>query len=495
MLFYERYTKSERKMEFTQERIRSLNRKELGRGRYILYWMQQSQRVADNPALEFALTQAQAMSLPLVVLFVVVNDFPDANLRHYNFMLEGLAETFNTLKQMKIEAVIKSGRMVEKVVETAREAVLLVTDTGYLRIQNRWREEISRKADCHMVEVEGDVLFPVEQVMQKEAYSAKVLRDRIYKIMTFEKSKPASLRSSGDSETIAENFLRPVQRQSAQSVVQHWNTELLKSGIDASVENSNLYPGGYSEALKHLRFFTDKLLHDYNEKRNDPGDDYQSRLSPYLHFGQISVREVLRQVIESLDMSDREFYSLVLSIRPGAHQEGRVNGALELFEEMIVRRELAMNFCHFNDEYDEYSALPEWARMSLRSHAGDPRPYLYSPDELENASTHDQYWNAAQLEMVKTGKMHGYMRMYWGKKLIEWTAEPEEAFAIAQYLNNKYELDGRSPNGYAGIAWCFGKHDRAWPSHPVFGKVRIMKDSGLERKFDMQKYINRIELL
>jgi deoxyribodipyrimidine photo-lyase len=199
--------------------------------------------------------------------------------------------------------------------------------------------------------------------------------------------------------------------------------------------------------------------------RNDPNENYVSNLSPYLHFGQISPLYIALQISRS---------------------SGKAVDAF--LEELIIRRELSMNFIHFNPKYDSFSGLPAWAKMTLLEHQEDPRKYLYTREELEKALTHDPYWNAAQKEMVITGKMHGYMRMYWGKKILEWTATPQQAFDTALYLNNKYELDGRDPNGFTGVAWCFGKHDRPWARRPIFGNIRYMSEDGLKRKFDADKY-------
>jgi deoxyribodipyrimidine photo-lyase len=194
-------------------------------------------------------------------------------------------------------------------------------------------------------------------------------------------------------------------------------------------------------------------------------------MSPYLHFGQISPLYIALKVSKTRSL-----------------------GAEAFFEELIIRRELSMNFVFYNEKYDSFKSIPDWAKKTLRAHQKDRRPYLYSPKELENAGTHDPYWNAAQKEMVITGKMHGYMRMYWGKKILEWSKTPEEAFKVALYLNNKYELDGRDPNGFIGVAWCFGKHDRPWGERAIFGNVRYMNDKGLKRKFDADKYVKMMEL-
>ena len=228
--------------------------------------------------------------------------------------------------------------------------------------------------------------------------------------------------------------------------------------------------GGASEGKRLLDTFIRDKLPRYAGQANDPGEDLSSGLSPYLHFGQISPLEVMA----------------ALRDESGENRDAFV-------EELTVRRELSMNFTQYNPGYDAYESLPAWARATLEKHGEDTRPYLYTREELDGARTHDPYWNAAQREMVLTGRMHGYMRMYWGKKLLEWGRTPREAFYTALSLNNRYCLDGRDPNSFAGIAWCFGKHDRPWGERNIFGSVRYMNAKGLERKFDMRRYLERVE--
>jgi deoxyribodipyrimidine photo-lyase len=235
------------------------------------------------------------------------------------------------------------------------------------------------------------------------------------------------------------------------------------------------YKGGTSRAEARLDEFIRTGLRKYPDSHGDPGAAVESNLSPYLHFGQISPLRV------------------ALAVKSA---RGVPRAAKDAFlEELIVRRELAMNFCRYNESYDTYECVPDWARRTLTRHASDTREHMYSYRRLESARTHDPYWNAAQREMVLTGKMHNYMRMYWGKKIIEWSATPEEAFRTALRLNNIYELDGRDPNSFAGVAWCFGKHDRPWKERPVFGQIRWMSHDGLRRKFHMDAYLERIEAL
>ncbi len=491
-------------MELLSERIFKLNEKELSHGKYVLYWMQQSQRVDDNPALNYAILRANEMHLPIITLFVITNEFPEANLRHYQFMLEGIYETLHKLSSCNVHGLVVMGNVIKVVSRCSINAALVITDKGYLKIQRLWRAEVAALVDCPMIEVEGDVIFPVERVMNSEAYNARSIRSRIYKLLPDFDISISNLPTV--KNILPEQINTDLKKTLAELVIftednvynlQNF-TERVKAqfiNLDYSVLPARFYCGGHIAASGHLTYFIDKIMNSFFERRSNPGVDWQSGMSPYLHFGQISVREILNKVIESLGLTSREFFSLVISTKPGEHQDMSINSALELFEEAVVRRELSINYCHFNDEYDSYSALPTWAQTTLTAHAIDKRKYTYSLFLFEKAETHDKYWNAAQKEMCLTGKMHGYMRMYWGKKIIEWSKRPEDAYQTALYLNNKFELDGRDPNGFAGVAWCFGKHDRPWTSFPVMGNVRTMTDSGLIRKFDMPAYLNRIERL
>jgi len=218
-----------------------------------------------------------------------------------------------------------------------------------------------------------------------------------------------------------------------------------------------------------LNFLKNKLQR-YRELRSDPIKDCLSNMSPYFHFGQISPLYIALKVLET-SKAGKEAY----------------------LDELIIRRELSMNFVFYNQDYDSFKGLPDWAKETLRTHSIDRREYTYTLEELENAKTHDPYWNAAQKEMMFKGKMHSYMRMYWGKKIIEWTDTPEDAFRFTLHLNNRFELDGRDPNGFAGVAWCFGKHDRPWKERRIFGKIRYMNANGLRRKFDADKYVEKVE--
>ena len=447
------------------ERVQKLNKRDLQDGKYTLYWMQASQRVVFNHALEYAIRQANELNEPVVVLFGITDHFPEANERHYAFMLEGLAEVQEALQRRGIQFVLRHQSPELAAVKLAKEASMVVTDAGYLRIQKAWRSQVAKMAHCPVVQVESDVIVPVQVAYQKEAYAAAVLRPKIHKHLQSYLVPVKETPLKRDSLGLRFNGLDP----------HHIDKVLSRLHIDRSVRPVSSFIGGTSNAHRLLDEFISHKLKFYTELHNDPSRDYGSHMSPYLHFGQISPIEIALKVRRS---------------------RGKPKETKEAYlEELIVRRELSMNFVHYNPDYDSFKALPPWAKATLNAHRKDRREYLYSREQWEHARTHDPYWNAAQREMFITGKMHNYMRMYWGKKILEWSKTPEEAYRTALYLNNKYELDGRDPNGFAGVAWCFGKHDRAWPERPVFGKVRYMNAAGLRRKFDIEAYVRRVDSL
>jgi deoxyribodipyrimidine photo-lyase len=444
-----------------KERKRVLNRKEIQKGKYVLYWMQASQRAEYNHALEFAILKANELRQPLIVFFGITDQFPEANERHYTFMLEGLKEVKHTLEKKGIQMVILHKSPEVGVIQVAKGASLVVVDRGYLKVQKAWRDDASKKMDCPLIQVETDVIVPVEETSPKEEYAAATIRSKI-------KRKLADfLVPLKEHESIIGSLSLDFDSFDIDDVTK----AISKLRIDRSVKGVDSFHGGTKEAKNHLGIFLESKLDRFPELRNDPTLDYLSHMSPYLHFGQISPLDIALKVSKT-----------------------RSPGVEAFLEELIIRRELSMNFVFYNKKYDSLEAIPDWAKKTLRTHQKDRRSYLYSPNELENARTHDPYWNAAQKEMVIKGKMHGYMRMYWGKKILEWSKTPEEAFKIALYLNNKYELDGRDPNGFTGVAWCFGKHDRPWGERPIFGTVRYMNDKGLKRKFDADEYVKMMEL-
>jgi deoxyribodipyrimidine photo-lyase len=445
-----------------QERIKPLNTRARAGGAYVLYWMQSSVRAEYNHALEYAIREANDLRQPVIVYFGLTGEFPEANARHYCFLLEGLREVEAALRERGMRLVIRDEPPDDGVLRLARDASLVVVDRGYLPIQKAWRKRVADAAGCSLVQVESDVVVPVEEASPKEEYSAATIRPKIHRKLDDYLQPLETTALTVDSLGLE---LETLDLADVSKVVS-------SLPVDQTVGRVAGLTGGTEEAKRRLEEFLSHRLDRYHELRNDPTEDYLSQMSPYLHFGQISPLYVALQVSRT-DSPGRDAY----------------------LEELIVRRELSVNFVHYNEHHQTVEGLPDWCRKTLAEHERDPREYLYTVDEFEGAATHDPYWNAAQKEMVVGGKMHGYMRMYWGKKILEWTEGPEEALRVALYLNNKYELDGRDPNGFTGVAWCLGKHDRPWGERPIFGKVRYMSANGLRRKFDADGYVRKVEAL
>jgi deoxyribodipyrimidine photo-lyase len=427
--------------------------------------MQRAQRATMNHALEYAIREANRRGLPLLAVFGITQRFPDANTRSYAFMLEGLCETQQALRERGVQLVVRLQPPVDAALDLASDAALVVVDRGYLRVERRWRERLARRLSCPLVQVESDVIVPVDTASDKEEYAAYTIRPKIQQHLDAFLVPLEETVLERDSLDLAPESIR----------LDDIGAMLDRMRVNRSAGRVDAFQGGASQAEMLLDDFISHKVQSYADERNDPTQDRLSHMSPYLHFGQISPLEI------------------ALRVR-GAEDVGQENRDAYL-EELIVRRELSMNFCAHNADYDSLACLPDWAKETLDEHAGDQREYVYDQEAFAAGRTHDPYWNAAQQEVVLTGKMHGYMRMYWGKKILEWTPSPKEAYDLALTLNNRYELDGRDPNGFAGVAWCFGKHDRAWGERRVYGKVRYMSAGGLERKFDIGAYVEKVQRL
>ncbi|MGI9047968.1 MAG: deoxyribodipyrimidine photo-lyase [Rubrobacteraceae bacterium] len=449
--------------EVQPERIRRLNEKDVREGEYVLYWMQSSQRAQYNHALEHAIQRANDLDQRLLVVFGLTDGYPEANLRHYTFILEGLKDAQDALKERGIKMVVRRGSPDEVALDAGKGASLIVTDRGYMRPQRRWREKVASEAGCFVEQVESDVVVPVELASGKRETAARTLRPRIHEHL---------------EDFLVELSPTPVEKQSVNMGEDGIDLDdivavLEDMDLDRSVEPlSHLYRGGSTEARRILDSFLENNFGTYVKNRNQPQTDDVSHMSKYLHFGHVSPVQ------------------LALAIRDSGAQREDVDSYLE---EVIVRRELSMNFVYYTPDYDSYSSLPDWAKKTLEEHKEDGREYSYSREQLENAGTHDPYWNAAMNEMRYTGYMHNYMRMYWGKKILEWSNTPEYAYRTTLYLNNKYFLDGRDPNSYANVSWVFGQHDRGWKEREVYGKVRYMSSGGLERKAKPEQYVEKVE--
>ncbi|MBI5055034.1 MAG: deoxyribodipyrimidine photo-lyase [Nitrospirae bacterium] len=426
----------------------------------VVYWMSRDQRVQDNWALLFAQQTAIERKAPLAVVFCLAPSFLNATIRHYGFMLRGLREVDSTLRKKNIYFHLLAGNPEEEIPSfiTRNNSSVLITDFDPLRIKRKWKDNASLKINIPLYEVDAHNIVPCWIASPKQEYAAYTFRPKIMRALS---------EFLEDFPKIRKHPFTLTRRLSDVD----WEKAIKTLNTDHSVSEADWIVPGEKAALKALKIFINKKLPQYADMRNDPSRDGQSNLSPYLHFGQLSAQ---RAALEA-DNADC----------PAKSKEA-------FLEELIVRRELSDNFCYYNDHYDSFAGFPEWSQRSLNAHRKDRREYIYSLKKFENAQTHDDLWNAAQMEMVKRGKMHGYMRMYWAKKILEWSSSPEEALETAIHLNDKYELDGRDPNGYTGIAWSIGGvHDRAWNDRRIFGKIRYMSYNGCKGKFDVRAYITQ----
>ena len=434
-------------------------------GGCVVYWMQRSQRAYDNPALTAAIKAGNLLGKPVVVFFQFVPNSHHANYRHYQFLVDGLGDVAADLQKRKVGFVLRRypDHGLLRFCSEVRPC-LVITDENPLMEAERTKTRIAEKIVLPFWTVDSDVIVP-SKLLTKEHYAARTIRPKIRALL------PQFMRK-------VENPAAKFPWRSPSHVSSRGPSLTLLNGlsIDRGVAPSAFFHGGSQEAQRCLEQFLQSRLRGYATQRNKPDLDGTSQLSPYLHFGQIGVQAVALAVQQAdAPAQDRSAF----------------------LEELIVRRELAVNFVRFNRDYENFDACEPWADVTHRKHSRDPRLYLYSEKQLEDAETHDPLWNAAQKQMLLTGWMHGYLRMYWAKKILEWTESPQAAYQIAVRLNDRYELDGRDPNGYAGIAWAIvGKHDRAWgPERPIYGKVRYMSFASTSRKFNSKGYIARIAKL
>jgi deoxyribodipyrimidine photo-lyase len=440
-------------------RIRLLNENRDGEGA-VIYWMSRDQRVRHNWALLFAHRKAELQQQPLVVLFTLAPSFLQAPLRHYDFMLKGLQEVETDLRALNISFVLVEGEPETELPRFAEniKAGLVVTDFSPLHISRKWKKKIVRQLTVPLYEIDAHNIVPCWIASGKQEYSARTFRPKINALLQ------EFLTDFPELEPLAS----PPECQPVD-----WSNVYRNLKADPVVPPVDWLKPGENAAEASLESFLHTRLASYAEQRNDPNAGANSHLSPYLHFGQISAQ-----------------YVAIKARISKAPEASRIT----FLEELIVRRELSDNYCCYNNRYDSYEGFPAWARESLKQHGGDRREYLYTAEEFTAAKTHERLWNAAQLELIKTGVIHGYMRMYWAKKILEWSETPEQAFETAITLNDRFALDGRDPNGYAGISWSIGGlHDRPWFDRTVYGKIRYMNAAGCARKFDVNRYIDRNE--
>lgn len=424
----------------------------------VIYWMSRNQRVNDNWALAYALESAENNGQHAAVVFVLANSITGGMWRQTDFMLKGLIKIEKKLRDLNIPFFVLNGEPAQVLPQFLKEhhASLLVADFDPMRASRQYQDEVLQQITLPADEVDAYNIVPCWIASDKEEYGAYTIRPKIRKqLHEFMDEFPPMVRQRKDLSLVRNN----------------WEALERASITDRSVPPVDWISPGEEAACAVMERFFANGLRSYASKRNDPNDDAVSGLSPYIRFGHISSQRIAIEIL---------------------NRYPQIRDAEVFLEELIIRRELSDNLCYYNSDFDRIEGFRKWARMTLERHIDDPRSFLYTRDQFEEATTHDELWNAAQYQMVCTGKMHGYMRMYWAKKILEWSRDPEEAYSTALYLNDRYELDGQSPNGYAGCAWSIGgTHDRPWFERQVFGKIRYMNRAGCERKFNVPHYISR----
>jgi deoxyribodipyrimidine photo-lyase len=433
--------------------------------------MQRAQRGRDNHALDVAVNVANALGLPCVAYFAVFKNFPHANLRHYRFMNEGLPDAEEDCEERGVGFVMRRATSEGRGNESPERffadvgAAMVVGDENRIRGPEAWRVQMAGTLRVPFWTVDADVIVP-SKLLEKAQFSAGVIRPRLMRRLSEflqECENPrAKVRWTRPRGLQAENVRTDITRG--------WRE------FDRSVAPVEAWRGGRKAAMKRVDLFVAEMLQGYERERNRPEKDGTSKLSPYLHFGHIGPG------------------AIALKVKAEAKKDPEMKSAADAFlDQLIVWRELSVNFVRYQPEYDSAACADNWAALTIAEHDRDERELVYTLKQMEEARTHDELWNAAQMQMVHHGWMHNYMRMYWAKKILEWTPNAETAMKRAIYLNDRYFLDGRDPNGYAGVAWAIlGKFDRAWGERPVFGKRRYMSGASTARKFDAKSYITEM---
>jgi deoxyribodipyrimidine photo-lyase len=438
-------------------------------GRCVVYWMQRAQRGVDNHAVDLAVKVANLLGLPLVVYFAGISNFPHANLRHYVFLNQGLPDIEEDLAARNIAFVMRRAphESHERLLHDVH-AAFLIGDENPMREPERWRSQLASRIRIPFWTVDTDVVVP-SKLMERAQYGAYTIRPRLYRLLPEYLHRFENLRADHE-------WKRP---RGFESDSVHEDMTRGWKDLDRSVAPVEAWKGGTHAALKRLKLFTGKMLEEYDTQRNHPETVGTSCLSPYLHYGHVGP------------------ITIALAVNAAVKANPKLKAARDsYFNELIAWRELAINFVRYTPNYDSADCAENWAKATIAEHAKDEREHLYTLHQLEGAKTYDDLWNAGQIQMVRYGWMHNYLRMYWAKKILEWTPDAATAVKYAIHLNDKYFLDGRDPNGYAGIAWAIvGKFDRAWGERPIFGKIRYMSGASTGKKFDSRKYVQQMGLL
>lgn len=447
---------------FPPGRCRRRNDRPVGRGPAVVYWMQRSQRAVDNDALNAAVHLANALGLPTVVVFVKVRARWSGP-RHERVLWDGIVDAARTLAARGVGFAAADGDPVTVVAAISAGAAAIVVDAADMPTPRRWRDDLAARCRCALLEVDADLVIPGSVVTDRKEWAARTLRPRVHRLIdAYAPIGDDPVPRHPAPDTLVERVRRLAGSEVLDPLREASRVRTPADGIGVT--------GGHTDARRRLTAFLDDGLGGYAERRPDPLGPSTSGLSVALHYGHICVRRVLDEVRR----------------RPGAD-------AAAFVEQLVVRRELAVNHCRFDTNPTSYTTVPQWARATLDAHRHDPRPTAYTRDEFEAGATHDRAWNAAMTTIRETGLLHNHMRMYWGKQVLAWSDDPETAFATLLSLNNRYFLDGRDAVSAANVAWCFGLHDRPFAQRPIFGTVRPMTRAGLDRKFRVARWIDAVE--
>lgn len=461
----EKTAKSVLQFNFQNSRVRTLSKISEVKENCdsIIYWMSRDQRIQDNWALLFAQKLALQNRVALKIIFCLQPQFLDATIRHYDFLLNGLKKVSLECRKLNIDFNLLLGTAsieIPKILKSFNVGAI-VCDMSPLRVPSKWVDDLKKKLpkDIPLFQVDAHNIVPVWETSDKQEFAARTIRNKVNnKLTQYLTEFPPLIKHPHASKHKQE----PV----------NWKKAFDSLKVDVSVKPITWAQPGYEGGITMLQSFIKNRLKNYDQNRNKPTMDGLSKLSPWFHFGQISVQRAVLEVRKFRSKHPKDVESFC--------------------EEAIVRRELSDNFCFYNKNYDKIAGCPNWAKKTLNAHRKDKRPYIYTKKQLDSAVTHDNLWNAAQTQMKIEGKMHGFMRMYWAKKILEWTRSPEEALSFAIYLNDRYSIDGRDPNGYVGCMWSIGGvHDRPWGQRAIFGMVRYMSYDGCRGKFNINQYIDQ----
>lgn len=466
------------------------------KGDFVLYWMTACRRASWNYSLDRAVEWAAELNKPLVILEALRTGYPWASDRLHAFILNGMAENAENLA----DGPAKYFPYVEKETDAgkgllqalAQKACVVVTDNFPAFFLPRMTASAALRLPILMEKVDSNGLLPMR--------AADRVFPTAYAFRRFlQKHLPAHLVEHPKQAPFNGVRLKPLTAL-PKDILKRWPMAS-DDALDPDPDTLSAFPidhgvditetrGGSAEALYLLDQFIDSRLSDYVEMKNQPEADATSRLSPYLHFGHISAHQIFQKIVEK----ESWFFDRLAPTAKGNRSGwwGMSASAEGFLDQLITWRELGFNMCRQQADYDQYDSLPDWAKKTLKAHERDPRAHTYSLEEFEQAQTHDRLWNAAQMELVIEGRIHNYLRMLWGKKILEWSETPKDALDVMIELNNKYALDGRDPNSYSGIFWCLGRYDRAWgPERRIFGKIRYMTSKNTARKVDVRYYMEK----